>query len=229
MARIVYSALVESIRGSIAGTTFQKNKYGYSVKKKPNMVHPNTPRQQERKSIVSVVTRAWRDLTQSQRDLYDTFASSFPQYAKHNPSSQLDGYSVFVKYNCHYYKIIGSVRATITQAVPTTDVITYTVTNDSGVLKINMVSTEEDEAWECLFFMSRSLGATRKFVGSSPKYIGNLANSTQSLTITSLYTSIYGAVPAVGALVALDVVLISGDSPFVLARDSQIYTVGETP
>ena len=229
MARIIYTAVVESIRGSIAGTTFQKNKHGYTIKKKPNMVHPNTALQSSRKSILSQASRAWRDLTQNQRDLYDTFASSFPQYAKHNPASQLGGFSDFVRYNCLNLLIGEVIDTDINQSVPDTDSLTYTVRNDSGVLSIGIVSTTGDEDWEILFFLSRSRGASQKFIGTSPKYVKHLSNATQSLTITDEYSAIFGAVPAVGEFVAMDALLIADNSPYVLARDSQIYTVGTTP
>lgn len=226
MARIVYGALVDSIRGSIGGTTFQSNKHGFTIKRKPNMKNPKTALQVKRQSFMSQASRAWRDLTQSQRDLYDTYASSFPQFAKHNPTSQLSGYSIFVKFNCLNLLIGEVVDTDISQSVPATDDLTYTVTNTAGVLTIDITSTTGDEEWQILFFMSRPRSVTQKFIGTSPKFIKHLSNATQSLTITSEYTAIYGDVPDTGDTVAMDALLISDNSPFVLARDSQSYVVG---
>lgn len=225
MARIIYTGLVESIRGSIGGTTFQRNAYGYTVKRKPNMINPNSALQNARKLIFSRVTRAWRDLTQAKRDEYDSWASTYPQYSKYNPESQLSGYAVFVKYNC-LRLLTGASILTATLAVPPdTDTLTYEVENDSGVLKVNITSTTGDEEWIILFFMSRRFTASQLFIGTSPKYIKDSSNATQSVTITTQYTDIFGYVPSPGDLVALDSLLIGADCPKVLARDSDIYTV----
>ena len=97
MARIIYSGLIESIRGSIAGTTFQANAYGYTIKKKPNIINPNTASQNLRKSYLAKAVRQWRSFIQATRDSWDTFASTYPQYSQHNPSAQLSGYAVFTK------------------------------------------------------------------------------------------------------------------------------------
>ena len=208
MARIIYTGLVESIRGSIGGTTFQRNAYGYTVKRKPNMINPNSALQNARKLIFSRVTRAWRDLTQAKRDEYDSWASTYPQYSKYNPESQLSGYAVFVKYNC-LRLLTGASILTATLAVPPdTDTLTYEVENDSGVLKVNITSTTGDEEWIILFFMSRRFTASQLFIGTSPKYIKDSSNATQSVTITTQYTDIFGYVPSPGDLVALDSLLI---------------------
>ncbi len=229
MARIIYTAVVESIRGSIAGTTFQRNKHGYTVKKKPNMINPNTSRQALSKSYLSAVSRGWRDLTQNQRDLYDTFAASFPQYAKHNPASQLGGYSVFVRANCLNLRRGALIDVSINQSIPDTVTWAFTITNDSGVLKVNLVCSTDDEDWNALLYISRPRGASQKFIGSSPKYVGDIFSATQSLTVTAAYVAIYGAVPAVGDLVAFEYQVIADNSPYVLARVSGIYEITETP
>lgn len=229
MARIIYTALVESIRGSIAGTTFQRNRHGYTIKKKPNMVNPNTALQNSRKVIFSSVVRSWRDLTSGQRSNYETYASTYPQYAKNNPTSQLSGYEVFVRYNCLRRLTGYSVLTSWAGTVPADDDITVTITNDSGVLKINITVSTETEDWKVLFFLSRPFSPTQNFIGTAPKYVGFLTNVVNSYTATDAYTSLYGSLPAVGDLVALDILFISDVSPYVLSRDSAVITVTTTP
>lgn len=228
MARIIYTALVESIRGSIAGTTFQRNKHGYTVKKKPNMINPNTALQNARKVLFSSVVRAWRDLTSTQRANYETYASTYPQYAKNNPSSQLSGFSVFTRYNCLRRLTDYSILSSWPGTVPTTDTITVTVTNDSGVLQINISDSDESENWLVLFFISRPFKPTQNFIGTSPKFIGYLSNANQSLDISTDYADLFGSIPDVDDLVALDIQFISDVSPYVLSRDSDVYTVTES-
>lgn len=225
MARIVYSALVESIRGSIGGTTFQKNAYGYTVKKKPNIIVPNTGLQTNIKNILSIVTRAWNGLTSAKRAEYVAWASTYPQYAKHNPSSQLSGYAVFVKYNC--LRVLGGspVFTSTLQAPPAADTLSYEVENNVGALAINITSADDSEEWQILFFVSRVFKSTQNFIGTATRFISLSSNATQSEVITTPYTALYGGVPAVGDFVAVDALLIGDNSPKVLARDSQVYQV----
>jgi len=225
MARIIYTGIVESIRGSIGGSTFQANAYGYTIKRKPNVIRPNSFLQNNRKLVFSQVTRAWRGLTQAKRDEYDSWASTYPQYSKYNPESQLSGYAVFVKYNV--LRVLSG-KTVLTAALgtpPDSDTLTYEVENNAGALSINITSTTGDEEWLILFFLSRKFTASQLFIGTSPKYIKDSTNATQSVTITTEYTNIYGYVPSVGENVALDALLIADNCPKVLARDSSIYTV----
>ena len=225
MARIVYTAIVDSIRGSIGGTTFQSNKHGYTVKQKPNMKNPKTSLQATRQAALSKVARAWRDLTSVQRTAYVTFASSFPQYAKHNPTSQLTGYEVFVRYNCLQLLRTNVILAAISQSVPATDTLTYSLTNDSGDIDLAISSTTDDGDWYILFFISRVFGSANNYIGTAPRYIRAGINDTYSFEVQDDYLALFGVTPAIGDVVAMDALLMSGDSPYVLARDSQLYTI----
>jgi len=99
MARIKYSALIDEIQGSIGGTTFQRNQYGFSVRRKPNMIIPRRRLQARQKAILPASTRAWRQLTTSERDSWNTFAASNPQGIKNNPAVPMSGYAVFTRLN----------------------------------------------------------------------------------------------------------------------------------
>lgn len=226
MARIIYSGLVESIRGSIGGTTFQANAYGYTVKRKPNMIRPASAAQNSRKAILSKVTREWRELTQSKRDEYNSWASTYPQYAKHNPESQLSGYAVFVKYNAIRVLSGGSIYTGVLYPPSAGDTIDYLISRNGAALELGISSLNEDSLWTILFFISRVLGASQNFIGTVPRYFTSHVNDTDTVTITTLYTDKYGSLPGVGDYVALDALLYDNYSPKVLARDSQIYAVG---
>jgi len=225
MARIKFSGLVDSIRGSIGGTTFQSNKYGYTVKKKQLNVRPNTSRQNNRKLIMSIVSRSWRDLTGTQRTEWETWASSYPQYAKYNPTAELSAYNIFMKYNLLYYLIGLGIKEDNLQPPPDTDTLTYTFQRSGANFQVVITSTTELENWYILFFITAPRPATVNFIGTRPKYIHNGSNASQTVNLTSYYSAIYNYTPQVGDLLAVNVVLIGESSPKVLAADSDIYTV----
>jgi hypothetical protein len=99
MARVIYGAIVTSIHGKIGGTVFQKNAYGHTVKNTPTMVRPNTALQQVSKGNIAVVSQIWRSLSKADQNTWISFAALFPQYSRHNPSSALSGYAVFMLRN----------------------------------------------------------------------------------------------------------------------------------
>jgi len=225
MARIIYTAIVESIRGSIAGTTFQRNAYGYTCKKKPRMVHPRSKLQQLRKGTFSQTVKAWQALTPAERSDWNTWASTYPQYARHNATSQLSGFNLFCKYN--YYIILGN-HAVVTS--PSYDIAAdqnpiYTLQNNAGVFKIDLTNTDGGEEWYCFIFISRPVPPTQIFVGTKTRFIEDVTTANTNFTITDDYTNIYGRVPAVGEQVALDSVLVGVDFPIIKARTSEILTV----
>ena len=74
MARIIYSALVTAIRGSVGGTTFQQNQYGSTIKNKPKMIRPRSNQQEKRKIYMTAATQAWGNLTVNRRNAYNTYA-----------------------------------------------------------------------------------------------------------------------------------------------------------
>ena len=225
MARIVYSGLIESIRGSIAGTTFQKNAYGYTVKKKPNIISPNTSLQNRQKKYLALATQAWGELTTVQRADWDTWASTYPQYAKHNPSSQLSGYAVFTR--THVFKFMSGQSVTTNPAysLAPADTVVSGLISDAGVLTHTIDSVTDDEAWRILVFISRQFKGSQNFVGTKPKFIDWTTNDDQQNVITDEYTAIYGTIPVAGDRCAVDLQLFNEGNGQIAARQSDIVTV----
>lgn len=225
MARIIYSALIESIRGSIGGTTFQKNAYGYTIKKKPNMCKPNTQPQQLQKTFFALAVRAWGQLTNAQRTDWDTWASTYPQYAKHNPSSQLSGFAVFTR--VHVYRLMygRGVDTNPTYTAYAQDTIGLGIKNAAGVLTLEVTSALESEEWWMVLSVSRPFTDSQNFVGSRVRYMDQRTNVSDSVNITTKYTSLFGILPAVGQKIALSVIPYAEDNGQVLPREDTVITV----
>lgn len=227
MARIKYSALIENIRGSIAGTTFQSNKYGFTIKAKPRMTKPNSPTQNRQKAYLSTAVKAWRELTQSVRDSWDTWSSTYPSYAKNNPAAQLSGYAVYTRQQV-YRLMIGS--AVYTSAPSFTladdDTIGIALELSSGVLTLEMTSVTDDEAWDMLIFMSRPLSSAQMFTGTKTRLMNKfISNITQSADYTDEYESVFGILPSVGDRIVVDYIMIVSNNGQLISRQTQIITV----
>lgn len=225
MARIVYSGLIDKISGSIGGTCFQSNKYGFTVKRKPNIVRPHTARQQINKTLFSRTVRAWREMTQTGRDNWDTFASTNPQYAKNNPTSQLSGFACFVKWTYYELQRGGNVDTTPDITIPDQDTVSWTLQNNTGVLNLISNWSLEEEAWYAAIFLTRPLLASQKFLGTKPRYVVTTSSVDQTDVITTAYTAIYGTVPSVGDLIGLSYIMFMETGGSVLAAQEEILTV----
>lgn len=225
MARIKYTALIEDIRGSIGGTTFQANAYGYTIKRKPNMIRPNTQYQQIQQIYLSQAVKAWNELTDAQRIDWNTWASTYPQYAKHNLSSELSGFAVFTKLHVLRFMSGFNVLANPTYTSYALDTLSYTLVLSGGVLTLNVFSTTESEFWYLNVSASRPFQPSKNFVGTAPRYFFSANNVTNPFGITAAYLSRFGSLPAVGDRIAISIRAFGESNGQVLARADYILTV----
>jgi hypothetical protein len=225
MARIIYSALVENIKGSIAGTTFQSNKYGYTAKKKPNMIKPRSETQQRQQHYMSLAVSAWKALTSAQRTDWETWAATYPQYAKFNPAAELSGYAVFVRVHILRFMAGLAVDTNPTYTSYSTDTLTYVLSRYPSYFQVEVYSTLEDENWRINFSLSRPFQATQTNIGSKCRYIDTYSNLTDDFQVTTKYLELYGSLPNVGNFVALRTKVFGKDNGQVLAEFAQISEV----
>jgi hypothetical protein len=225
MARIVYSALVDSIKGSIGGTTFQSNRYGYTVKHKPNMTRPWTALQKASQIYFSQAVRAWRELSDTGRENWITWATTNPQYAKHNASAQLSGFACFVKWHAFAFMCDLSVDEAPALTIPDVTVATSKIILSGGVLSLSVTWPGGVENWNIAYFMSRPFGVAQNFIGTRTRFIIYGTDDTGSLDLTSLYTAKYGSLPVLGDRIAVDYVMFMENGGAVISRKQIIIEV----
>ncbi len=229
MARIVYSGLVTSIRGSVGGTTFQKNGFGYTVKNKPKMVLPLSQDQALSKLILRTITGYWRQLSSSNRNDWNTYASTYPQYSAHNPAVQISGYTLFCMWGFQY--LLGTfVENTPVLSpslfLPATPVVGFTLTKPtSSELTLGSTFTPSSSDWNCNVYLSQAVPPTINFVGSRPRFIALIDSSITSMDITGEYASKFGKLPEIGDRIALRYVLYALFGGRVVASTHSIVTV----
>lgn len=210
MARIKYTALVESIRGSIGGTTFQRNAFGFTVKSKPNMVNPNSAFQALRKQGFQKALQSWRGLTDTQRANWNTYATTFPTASQHNPAAYLNGFNTFVRWHTASFQWSSNVLTSPSGAQGIVSYVETEIINSSGVIELVISSTVTNGPWYVLIYLTRPLAPTQRFQKGWTKLLQqtNYANPID-LIITSIYQSIFGLVPAVGDLIGVDITYVN--------------------
>lgn len=76
MARINFTALIESITGKLAGSVFQDSYMGFQIRTRVSPRNPQTYYQQLRRGEFAYITQTWRTLTAAQRQSWIDAASS---------------------------------------------------------------------------------------------------------------------------------------------------------
>ena len=109
MARVVYSALVQNLKGSVAGSTFQNNRYGFTMKSKGRSAIPRNQNQVLAKNIIGFLSAFWISLSDFNRAQWSAWAGFYPIYAKYNSLKPINGREYFMKAN--YYRMLFSFTA----------------------------------------------------------------------------------------------------------------------
>jgi hypothetical protein len=233
MARIKYTALVESIRGSIAGTTFQGNAYGYSVKSKPRIVKPNTPRQVRRKQRFQSLSKSWGSLTSGERQNWRDYAQLFPIPSKYNPASNLNGFNYFMKYHILSW-MAGS---GVILGDPGNSQFDFLFDQSSlvidGVDFYIVVEFESDAPTADLrgiALLTPVIPQSRSSARYTPRFIGDaLSDGSPSASFTidaaSDYSNVYGYVPDVGDNIVMDFWVIGRFTGQIVKLPTTLYTV----
>ncbi len=203
MARIIYSGLVTKIAGSIGGTTFQSNKHGFTVKNKANMVSPQSVDQNSAKARFAFAVSSWSAASQSTRDNWNAWATANPQYAFYNPSSQLSGFEVFVRYHVIRFRLDLSIMTNPVgglAAIPS-----FSPTAVVGGSFITVTPNSSGGAYPLVYNMSAAVNIKKSwnFFGSRPRYanVGNLPSTT--VIISTDWCLKYGYVPTAGDILLL--------------------------
>lgn len=206
MARVNYGGLVTEFNGSIGGTVFQKNKYGYTAKNTPNMKRPNSQSVFSVQRILNTVTQSWSDLSPEDRLAFETYAATYPQFSKHNPTAILSGYAIYVKWQCTRLNVglpLGAVPPSLSVVFPS---IAPVIENESSTLSIflNLASPESNAAYG--IYLSPPVRASLNYPPSSCRLLGYMITTSEGPDFTAKVISIFGALPAVGKTLFLKVV-----------------------
>jgi hypothetical protein len=225
MARIVYGALATEIRGSIGGTTFQGNAYGFSVKNKANMARLQSERQREAHRRLDYVVKGWQQISQEQRDKWTAWAIAHPVQASNNPSAILDGYGYWLKYNLMHTMWVSTYLAAPNEGTLSLPSLTPYVNNSAGVLAINPVPSFEASAIFFNLYMSPPIPPTKGFSDSYTRAIIVLPVTSGNADITSYYNAVFGSIPPSGSRIMVELQLWGGSIPYIFGSQKFILEV----
>ena len=135
MAKILFSALIDGIRGRSGGVIFSANASGPLVRRYAPPIARSTAIQITRRGVFSGMGNLWRDLSQTQRDDWNTYAAAAPQEKTDSLGNAfyLNGFQWFVSCNSNL-ELLGrsDIQAAPVIAVPTAPTIGALVIDAPG-------------------------------------------------------------------------------------------------
>lgn len=99
MARIKTSVIISDIRGSISGSTFQKTNAGLVLKNISKKVNKLSDSSLVVRNIMANNQIHWRSLTESQREIWISYANYTKTKQKNNKDFSINAQQLFLKIN----------------------------------------------------------------------------------------------------------------------------------
>jgi hypothetical protein len=215
MARITFSAVINSVQGSVGGSVFQKNKSGFTLKNKSINVDSSTEKQILSRSFVSAIQNAWQSMTDAQRNEWSIFANFYPVLNKNNRNVKLTGGQLFMKYNL--------IRMNAGFSILTTIVYGNIQKFDTSVifnwLNHELTATVDDgfdpAVWNVLFMISSPRPSGYPVKVKSYKLIPITDIFENHFYLTQDYFNLYSTVPGLGLFLAYKLTIFYMNMPVI--------------
>ena len=204
MALIKYGGGVVQMSGSIAGTTFARNRFGNYARPRTKPVNPGSSGQSEVRDALSMLTAVWAAiLTAGQRTAWGTYAAAVSMTNRLGEVVYLTGFNHFIRSNTQFLNKFDQYQADgpPTLSLPAKD--TQFAATGSVATQLISIAFDVAQGWnhEALGTMQIYMGVprqvTRNFFNGPWKYgtslIGNVAVPlTSPQTFTAPMTLVLG-------------------------------------
>jgi len=173
MAKIKLGALAQDARGSLAGTTFSRNRFGSYVRQKVSPIQPRTERQLEQRATFTEASQLWRTLTDAQRALWASWAGNHPIVNVFGDAQSMTALNAFIRVST-VRALVGFAPITSPPAdqAPGPLAEVATVTAATGVLTVDIASPAiVGQAY--VVFATRGLSPGKQFVSSDYRFAGS--------------------------------------------------------
>ena len=233
MARIKYGTIVTQINGSVGGNVFQNNAFGFTLKSKGAVRKPSSNKQNINKGYVSSVSKAWANLSDSDRNAWISYAATYPQPSKHSPTDYLSGYGLFLKWNQVYMTgttIPGQIIAAPPLALPESSIPTWEFLCFPSIHNLNQLNatwTVDTPDWLCNIELGAPMPSGQNFIGSKTRFISVCTPEATSIGIDGPYRRSFGRRALVGERVPIRWQMYLAAAGRVESKQSAILTVIE--
>lgn len=152
MAKIKLGALAQDVRGSLAGSTFARNKGGSYVRQKVSPTQPQSPLQTMQRQILAAVAALWAATTAAVRAEWYAYAEANPVTDVFGDAVRLNGAAAFAKLNAVLKTCaLNLITTPPIGAAPAAAVVGGMTITDAGTLTVNFSTALNDNVDVMLF------------------------------------------------------------------------------
>ena len=199
MAKVNYSTLVADVAGKVGNVVFQRGKAGPIVRSRVIPINPKSLSQSLVRSRMTVRSKAWASLSESQRSSWDSAAASasWTQTDTFGNSFQLSGEQLYIKLNLVIASVGGSAIASPPSKASFAAIAIGTVTAAAGTPAISMPYTGTLGGNDYLV-VSASAQVSAGIMSSKSVAFKQIAEvqSATPINLLTAYTSEHGALVA---------------------------------
>lgn len=179
MALVLLGGGIVDLRGSVAGNTFSRSRFGVTVRCKTSPLQPQTTFNTVQRASMVGLSRAWsQTLTDTERAGWNAFALLNPETNRYGQTAYLTGHQWYVRLN---YCILSSGGTALTSppvsaSYPSGTAISYTA-NHAGAGTLTWQWTDPGFTGTPVLrmFMSNNQSAGVEFTTSRLRYIGTVS------------------------------------------------------
>jgi hypothetical protein len=209
-------AIVSEMRGTIAATTFTKNKAGAAMRNRVTPINRRSSGQTNQRQILSALSAQWRGLTAAQRTAWNSASASFPQTDALGQTIFLTGAQLYVRLNANLI-VIGQSAITSPPSPVSFAVLTFTsITADASAGTIALAfSPTVPAGFSMVVRATPPVSPGKTFIPSSAfRQIAVVAAAATSPQATgTAYTTVFGAITgATGQKIFYEIFLVDNAS-----------------
>lgn len=197
MARIKLGPVVTDISGSIGGITFQRNKFGLTMRAKPLPLYSKTPSQLTIRSYISKLQGDWQGLEDADRLQWNRFLNYSGQTILRDRSVLLSGQGLFIKYNLYRLLCGLPVLATILYAtMPHYSLPDYLSRIGEGLF-LHFPLLVFPEYWFFIFKVTNPRHSGQVYSSKGLRFMVTRFEESDTFDITDPYIKAFGVLPLV--------------------------------
>ena len=217
MARVKFSPIVTNISGSVGGVTFQRNKFGHTMRQKPLPTFTPSVSQLAVRTHMATVQRAWQALTDAQRTQWNRFLDFSGQTIKHDKSVLLTGHTLFLKYQLLRltggHTLLATIEYVSMPSVPDFKEFNYV----AGTLNFVVLNPIVATTTGFMLKVSVPRPPAKVFSNKGLRKMFVSFSNTDTFNINYPYIEAFGIPPAVGDTLHYSIIWYSSDAPITMS------------
>lgn len=213
MARIKLGPVITDISGSVGGATFQRSRFGHTMRTKPLPLDKRTELQQYVRASVTLVQSFWQALSAAERLQWERFMDFSSQTIRKDRSVLLSGHALYLKYNV-WLDLVGEEIMETIQYLPLPEHATLEYIREAAgdyYLKFDIAVNPATVFFLCKLSSPRL--ASQAFSYKGLRFMKVTYEENDEYVFNVPYIAAFGVLPAVGSWLHYSIQWFSTLSP----------------